>query len=505
MRNRSIQLRSQADPGLVHAEILPILSDALTVLLTGAAAHPETTVGRLPLLGGSQRHRVLQATRGATQPVSADQSLQSLFEHQAMTRPDAPAVVSGERHMTYAELNARANQIAHGLNRMGVGRGALVGLCVERSIEMVVGLLGVLKAGAAYVPLDPENSPARLTFEISQAGIGVILTQDKWQSRLPAAGAIQRCLDFHDWTFANEPSSNPDQPVHPMGVAYVIYTSGSTGVPKGVAVTHRGVLNYTDFICRAVQAEADLHFATVSTLGADLGNTVIFSSLASGGCLHVIGYDTATDGRKFRDYCTKHPIDVLKIVPAHFQTLLATSEGTEVLPRRRLVLGGDVLSHALANHVAASGRCRVLNHYGPTEATIGCLTFPFAPQHDTATFSATVPIGRPIDNAEAYVLNEQLDPVPIGVPGELYLGGAGLARGYLGRPDLTAQRFVPHPLASEPGSRLYKTGDLARVLPDGTVGFSDEPIFKSSSGGIALSWVRSRRVSPNTQAFNKRS
>lgn len=485
-RNRSIQLCLQADPRLVHAAALPILSDALTALLTAAAAQPEAGVGLLPLLGESQRHRLLQAGRGAMRPVSADRSVQSLFENQAAARPDAIAVVCGDRRLTYAELNERANQIAHGLNRMGVGRGALVGLCVDRSVEMVAGLLGVLKAGAAYVPLDPENSMARLTFEVSQAGIAVVLTQEKWLQRLPTTETPVHCLDFHDWTFTNEPSNNPHRAVHPMELAYVIYTSGSTGVPKGVAVTHLGVLNYTDFICRALPAESNLNFATVSTLGADLGNTVIFASLASGGCLHVIGYDRATDGRQFGDYCAKHPIDVLKIVPAHFQSLLTTAEGGEVLPRRLLVLGGDVLSPGLADQVTAAGRCRVLNHYGPTETTIGCLTFPVDPRHEAATLSATVPIGRSIDNAEAYILDERLDPVPVGVPGELYLGGAGLARGYLGRPDLTAQRFIPHPLASEPGSRLYKTGDLARFLPDGTVEFLGRTDFQIKLRGYRI-------------------
>ena len=483
-RNQSIQLCLQADPRLVHAEALPILSEAMTALLTAAAAQPEAGVGLLPLLGESRRHRLLQAGRGAMRAVSAVRSLQSLFENQAAERPDAIAVVCGDRRLTYAELNERANQIAHGLNRMGVGRGALVGLCVERSLEMVAGLLGVLKAGAAYVPLDPENSAARLTFEISQAGIAVILTQERWRQRLPADGTPAHCLDFHDWTFSEEAVDNPARSVHPMELAYVIYTSGSTGVPKGVALTHLGVSNYTDFICRTVQTETGLSFATVSTLGADLGNTVIFASLASGGCLHVIEYDTATDGRKFGDYCAKHPIDVLKIVPAHFQSLLATAEGAEVLPRRLLVFGGDVLSHGLADQVTASGRCRVLNHYGPTETTIGCLTFPVDPHHET--LSATVPIGRSIDNAEAYILDERLNPVPVGVPGELYLGGAGVARGYLGRPDLTAQRFVPHPLASEPGSRLYKTGDLARFLPDGTVEFLGRTDFQIKLRGYRI-------------------
>ncbi|CUS39187.1 Putative Multi-domain non-ribosomal peptide synthetase (fragment) [Candidatus Nitrospira nitrificans] len=487
-RNRSIQLRLQANGGLVHPAALPIVSEAVTALLTGAAAQPETSVGLLSMLSESQRRGLLHAGHGAAYPLPAAQSLVTLFERQAAARPETVAVVCGDRRLTYAELNVRANQIAHGLDRMGVGRGALVGLCVERSIEMVAGLLGVLKAGAAYVPLDPDNSSVRvrLAFEVSQAGIAAILTQEKWRSRLPAAGTPLHCLDFHDWIFAQEPSNNPDRVIHPLELAYVIYTSGSTGVPKGVAVTHLGVLNYTGFICRALRAEADLNYATVSTLGADLGNTVIFASLASGGCLHVIEYDTATDGRKFGAYCAKHPIDVLKIVPAHFQSLLATAEGAEVQPRRLLVLGGDVLSHALADQVTASGRCRLVNHYGPTETTIGCLTFPVEQHHEDARLSATVPIGRPIDNAEAYVLDERLEPAPIGVPGELYLGGAGLARGYLGRPDLTAQRFVPHPLASEPGSRLYKTGDLARALPDGTVEFLGRTDFQIKLRGYRI-------------------
>lgn len=485
-RSRSIQLRLQANAGLVHPAALPILSEALTALLTGAAAQPEASVGLLPMLSESQRRRLLQAGHGAAHPLSDAPSLVTLFERQAAARPETIAVVCGDCGLTYAELNAKANQIAHGLDRMGVGRGALVGLCVERSIEMVAGLLGVLKAGAAYVPLDPENSSVRLAFEVSQAGIAAILTQEKWQSRLPITGTPMHCLDFHDWIFSGEPSNNPDRVIHPMELAYVIYTSGSTGVPKGVAVTHLGVLNYTGFICRALRAEADLNYATVSTLGADLGNTVIFASLASGGCLHVIEYDTATDGRKFGDYCAKHPIDVLKIVPAHYQSLFATAEGAEVQPRRLLVLGGDVLSHALADQVTASGRCSLVNHYGPTETTIGCLTFPVKRHHEDARLSATVAIGRPIDNAESYILDERLDPVPIGVLGELYLGGAGMARGYLGRPDLTAQRFVPHPLASEPGSRLYKTGDLARALPDGTVEFLGRTDFQIKLRGYRI-------------------
>ncbi len=482
----AMQLSLQTDLGRIHGVALPILREALTTLLSVAASKPETNVGLLPLLGESQRRHLMQTGRGPEHPLPAGQSLVALFEHQAGVRPDAVAVICGDCRLTYAELNSSANQVAYGLTRMQIGRGALVGLCVERSVEMVVGLLGVLKAGAAYVPLDPENAQARLAFEIAQSKISVVLTQEKWLSQLPSTGTPTCFLDLHDWTFADEPSGNLGRSVRPMELAYVMYTSGSTGVPKGVAVTHLGVLNYSNFIRRAVEAEPGLSFATVSTLGADLGNTVIFASLASGGCLHVVGYDTATDGRKFMDYCARHPIDVLKIVPAHLQALLAASEPAAVLPRRLLVMGGDVLPHALADQVTGAGHCRLLNHYGPTEATIGCLTFPVETEHEGERFPATVPIGRPIDNAETYVLDEGLDLVPMGVPGELYLGGAGLARGYLGRPDLTAQRFVPHPLGAEAGSRLYKTGDLARILPDGTVEFLGRTDFQIKIRGYRV-------------------
>lgn len=482
----TMQLSLQTDLGRIHEAALPILREALTTLLSVAVSKPETHVGLLPLLSESQRRHLLQTGHGPEQPLPAGQSLVALFERQADMRPDAVAIICADCRLTYAELNARANQVAHGLTRRQIGRGALVGLCVERSVEMVVGLLGVLKAGAAYVPLDPENAQARLVFEIAQSKISVVLTQEKWLPQVPPTGIATRLLDFHDWSFADESSGNLDRSIHPMELAYVMYTSGSTGVPKGVAVTHLGVLNYSNFVRHAVEAEPGLSFATVSTLGADLGNTVIFASLASGGCLHVVGYDTATDGRKFTDYCARHPIDVLKIVPAHLQALLAASEPAAVLPQRLLVMGGDVLPHALADQVTGAGHCRLLNHYGPTEATIGCLTFPVETEDEDERFPATVPIGRPIDNAESYVLDERLDLVPMGVPGELYLGGAGLARGYFGRPDLTAQRFVPHPLGADAGSRLYRTGDLARILPDGTVEFLGRTDFQIKVRGYRV-------------------
>jgi non-ribosomal peptide synthase protein (TIGR01720 family) len=249
-----------------------------------------------------------------------------------------------------------------------------------------------------------------------------------------------------------------------------------------VAIRHQSLVNYTQFICRSLRIDAPLidalsnnsqwHFATVSPLTADLGNTCIFPSLISGGCLHLLSYEVATNSDLFADYLSQHPIDVLKIVPSHMSALLASQpEGSNVLPRRYLILGGEALSFELARHIATlPSTCEIINHYGPTEATIGALTFAL---RETANqdLSSTVPIGRPIANTEVYILDLHMQPVPMGVPGELYLGGAGLAQGYLNQPDRTAERFVPHPFARGAAARLYKTGDLARYLPDGNVEF----------------------------------
>lgn len=442
------------------------LTAQFSALVKSVAKDSQVAVGDLEILGDVERRRLLSAMNDTAVERSGEECLHQLFEASAKQDPEGFAVVCGERPMTYAELNARANQLAHLLIRRGVGPEVLVALCMERSVEMLIGVLGILKAGGAYVPLDPGNARSRLAYEMTHAGAPVIITQEALLPLLPDLDATVVCLERDRPLLDRESSTDPGRAVSPHHIAYVIYTSGSTGVPKGVAVTHQNAVNYTRNIHRRVGAERGWRFATVSTIGADLGNTVIFASWVSGGYLHVIDYGTATNGRLFADYVAHHPIDVLKIVPSHLSALLGSSDGRNVLPRKILILGGEALSVELAEQVAKLSDCQIMNHYGPTETTIGCLTFPWVKEQLKRLSSSTVPIGRPIANTDVYILDEHLRQVPVGVPGELYIGGMGLARGYLRSPEQTAERFLPHPFSTVPGSRLYKSGDLVRCWPD---------------------------------------
>jgi amino acid adenylation domain-containing protein len=268
---------------------------------------------------------------------------------------------------------------------------------------------------------------------------------------------------------AAEPQSNPDVAVNSEDIAYVIYTSGSTGTPKGVAVRHRNLVNYTQFMLKRLEIDGPLQFATISTISADLGNTCIFPSLFSGGCLHLIRHDVALAPTLFSDYLSRHAIDVLKIAPSHLQALLSDDNREQMLPRKYLVLGGEALSRQLLDSILfTSPSCKILNHYGPTETTVGSLTFD-ASEHELSEVARTAPIGRPIANTQIYILDKHSQLCPIGVAGELYIGGAGVAAGYLNDPEQTAARFLPDPFSTN--SRVYRTGDLARYLPDGNVEF----------------------------------
>jgi amino acid adenylation domain-containing protein len=259
----------------------------------------------------------------------------------------------------------------------------------------------------------------------------------------------------------------------------VLYTSGSTGVPKGVAVRHRNLVNYADYISKRLELEKypeGLQFATVSTLGADLGNTCIYPSLISGGTLHVIGYETATDGVRFAEYATKHGIDVLKIVPSHMAALLQSQSDAEqakkLLPRKYLIFGGETLTPKLVEKIEAlQGTCDVLNHYGPTETTVGSLTLKLKDYDWKSKPLASIPIGRPIQNTQVYVLDANLEPVPVGVTGELYIAGAGVTAGYLKQAEKTAERFIRNLFSSDRTAKMYRTGDLARYLEDGAIEF----------------------------------
>lgn len=445
------------------------IADHLERLLGDAGNDPKSGAGALQILSESERRRLVDELNRTTADYPHDRCIHHLFEEQVDRTPERPALACDGRQWTYRELNARANQLAHRLRSLGVKPGARVGLCMDRSGESIVALLGILKAGAAYVPLHSEQPKARLAFQLAETAAPVLVTQESLLTGLPEfAGAIV-CLDRDASTLDGQPTTNPERLGTPEDLVYVIYTSGSTGTPKGVAVRHRNLVNYAHYMCGRLGAEAGLNFATVSTLSADLGNTCVFPALISGGCLHVIPYEMAMDGNRVADYAARQPIDVLKITPSHLAALLASAESGDVLPHKLLVLGGEASSWDFVRRIREFGRCGVINHYGPTETTVGSLTFDADGQD--SEIASTVPVGRPIANTRVYVLDAHGQPVPIGVAGELYIAGDGVAQGYLNQPARTAERFVREPFAGGPDARMYRTGDLVRYLPDGAIEF----------------------------------
>ena len=390
---------------------------------------------------------------------------------------------SGDEVLSYRELNERANQLAADLRGMGVQAGSLVALSGERSVEMLVGVLGIWKAGCAYVPLASDHPAARLAEQMR--GVAAVVTVENGRTSVgksaDTAGTSARAT---------------------KGLAYVIYTSGSTGVPKGVAVGHRNLVNYTCFIQNRLELEQypeGLQFATVSALQADLGHTAIFPALVSGGTVHVIPQDVATDSKALGEYFEQHRIDVLKIVPSHMRALLESDGARKVLPQKYLILGGEVLTRALVERIETLNcECELVNHYGPTETTVGSLTLRLNEYDWKGSAVRTIPIGRPIANTQIYILDAHMEPAPIGVAGELYISGDGVSEGYLNQPDRTAERFIRNPFGE---GVCYRTGDLARYLEDGAVEFlgrADEQVkirgYRIEPGEVEAVLLRHRGV-----------
>jgi amino acid adenylation domain-containing protein len=441
-------------------------------LLASALRNPALEAGKLRLLG-EEEWQTLVVDWNQTEAEFPDKCIHQLLEAQVTRTPERVAVVCGDQQLTYKDLNARANRLAHYLRRRGIGPESLVGLCLERSVNLMVGLWAILKAGGAYVPLNPDTPKPRLKQQL--AGAHVVLTEQKLKAGIPDFGGSMMSLDGEQQPWAHESEANPAPSVRPDHLVYVIYTSGSTGVPKGVAVTHRNLVNYSSFIVRRLELEKfpeGLQFAVVSTIGADLGNTCIYPPLIWGGTVHLVPYETSTDTRQMARYCTRHHIDVLKIVPSHLSALISSSEAAQILPNKYLILGGEALPVKLVDRIRQLDRgCEILNHYGPTETTVGSLTLWLGREWKADEGNVTVPIGRPIANTKAYLLDAHQQPVPTGVVGELYLAGAGVARGYLNHPELTTERFLADPFTAESGGRMYRTGDLARYRPDGAIEF----------------------------------
>ncbi|WP_298917448.1 amino acid adenylation domain-containing protein [uncultured Nostoc sp.] len=465
--NKCINLRIYYNKKQVTSNAITLLSEQFYTLVASVIANPNLVISHLKILPDNQLQQLLIDFNQTQADYPQNKCIHQLFAAQAAKTPDNIAVIFENEQLSYRELNNHANQLANYLQHLGVKSDVLVGICLEKSHLSIVSMLAILKAGGAYLPLDPNIPEERLGLMLQDAQVQVLLTQEKLLSRLSAYTAQVVCLD--NWEADQNSFENPLSSVTHENLAYVIYTSGSTGTPKGVAIEHRQLCNYVHGILEKLDLPDTASFATVSTFAADLGNTVIFSALYTGGCLHIISQERATNPVALAEYCRRHPIDCLKIVPSHLNALLTTANPEEILPSQLLILGGEAASWDLVTQIQQlKPSCQILNHYGPTEATIGVLTYKVEQE---ATQSKTVPLGCPIANTQIYLLDEYLQPVPIYVPGELYIGGANLGRGYLNRPELTKERFISNPFNQVQESRLYKTGDLARYLPDGNIEF----------------------------------
>jgi len=449
-----------AHPAVFDADELAIHAGRFLHLLdTLAAVDPALPIGQVELLSPRERQQLIEWNRTATDfPV--DLTVVELFEAQVQASPDAVALVFEDAQLSYRELNARANRLAHALIARGVGPEVLVALCVERSIDMVVGLLGILKAGGAYVPLDPDYPPERLAFMLADSAAPVLLTQRGLLERLPATGVATLALDDPQWC-ATQPAGNPLRRAEPHHLAYAIYTSGSTGRPKGVCLPHRALANHTHWMQRCWPLGATDRVLHKTTLAFDAAVWELWSPLAAGAVL-VLCPPWLDDPRRIAATVRDRRIAVLQLVPALIEPLL-DQDPQALAGLRHIFCGGEALSPArvqrLRRTLPATG---LTNLYGPTEACIDAVYWSPAGDWD----GTSVAIGKPVANARIYILDRGLQPLPIGVPGELCIAGAGLARGYLNRPELTAERFVEVELFGQT-ERLYRTGDLARWRPDG--------------------------------------
>ena len=432
----------------------------LQTLLEGIATNPHRSLGELPLLTEAERHQLLVEWNDTQVPYPSDQCIHQLFEAQVERTPEGIAVVFKDQQLTYRELNAQANQLAHYLIAQGVAPDVLVGICVERSIEMVVGLLGILKAGGAYVPLDPAYPKERLAFMLSDTNVSVLLTKEKFDPHLPQA--LRRCYLDADWPLGQN-SSNPGHLSTANNLAYIMYTSGSTGRPKGVCVTHKNVVRLVQN-SNFAQLSAEDVFLQLAPISFDASTLELWGALLNGAKL-VVMPPHQPSLEELGQTVIKHQITTLWLTAGLFH-LMVDERLEDLRSLRQLLAGGDVLS---LSHVKKVLRelpdCQLINGYGPTENTTFTTCYRV---REVGQMAASVPIGRPITNTQVYILDNNLQPVPIGVVGRLYTGGDGVARGYHNRPQLTAEKFIANPFGE---GHLYDTGDLARWLPDGNIEF----------------------------------
>jgi len=457
-------------------------------LLTAMVEQPEQRLSALSLLTVDERKQ-LQAWNATKAAYPQDLCLHALFEQWAEQAPDVVALIFGEQQCTYSELNRRANQLAHFLQSRGLGPDTPVGLCLERSCELVISVLGILKAGGAYVPLNPDYPKDRLAFILQDIQAPLLLTQQRLVERLPAQDASPLILERLWSTIATQRVSNPAIPLHPENLAYVTYTSGSTGVPKGIAMPHAPLVNVFNWQQQCAPLPPGARTLQFAVLSFDVAAQEIFCTLCFGQALLLLTEEQRLDPTKLLALLCREAVERLFIPVVMLQQLAQTATATDcaAMALREIITAGEQLqiTPQVVKFFEQLHHCRLYNHYGPSEShAASAYLLTEEPQH----WPALPPIGKPVANIELFVLDRHLQLVPVGVPGELYIGGRGLARGYIARPDLTAERFVPNPFVAtrciassgaspsspssgQPGERLYKTGDQVCYLPDGNLQF----------------------------------
>jgi amino acid adenylation domain-containing protein/thioester reductase-like protein len=441
-------------------------------LLSSIVANPEQRLSDLPLLTANEQQQLLVEWNQTKAIYPKDKCIHELVEVQVEQVPDAVAVVFKDEQLTYQELNARANQLAHYLRKLGVKPEVLIGICTERSLDMIVGLLGILKAGGAYIPLDPAYPKERLASMLSDSQVRLLLTQKKFLVALPAHRARVVCLDT-DWGVISEESNeNLINQATAKNLTYAIYTSGSTGKPKGVLIQHQSLVNYTEAAIAQYELERGDRILQFASISFDAAAEEIFPCLGRGATLILRTDEMLSSISTFLKTCRDLELTILDLPTAFWHQIVAELSVTGlVLPQslRLFIIGGEgALPEQLATwQQIVDTKVRLVNSYGPTEATIVATICELSAE----SLGKELPIGHPVRNVQTYILDPYLQPTPVGVPGELYIGGVGLARGYLNQPDRTAVAFIPNPCSEEPGTRLYKTGDLVRYRRDGNIEF----------------------------------
>ena len=456
----------QYNTDLFDEETIVRMGECFRILLQGALADPELRISDLPLMTAAQREEILITWNQTAAAYSKDKCLHQLFEEQVERAPDATALVFEQQRLTYRELNARANQLARHLSTLGVGPETLVGICVERSLEMVIGLLGILKAGGAYIPFDPEYPKERLAFMLHDSQIRILLTQSKLAANLPEHCARAICLDS-DWDkIAEEHIDNPLCEANSDNLIYVIYTSGSTGNPKGTMNIHKALVNRILWMQDAYKLTEHDRILQKTPFSFDVSGWEFWWPLLFGATLVIARPGGHKDAAYLARIIQKEQITTIHFVPPMLHVFLEEPASEKCTSLRHVICSGEALPFELQEQFFKKPlRAKLHNLYGPTEAAIDVTFWECQPESK----KKIVPIGKPIANTQIYLLDQYLQPVPVGVPAELHIGGINLARGYLNRPELTAEKFISNPFSLDPNEKLYKTGDLCRYLPDGNI------------------------------------